>query len=101
MFILALALGMTVEELGDKMSARELAEWRVYYDLEPFGDCRADYNTGLLASMLANMFRDKGKKVAQPIDFMLHQDAQVDDTQTAERRQSQEKMIDALKGLKG
>ena len=38
MFRLALALGMTVAELGNRMSYSELMEWIAFYNLEPFGD---------------------------------------------------------------
>ncbi len=92
---------MTGEELGEKLSAYELAEWRAYYDLEPFGDVRADYRTGLLASLVANMFKGKGEKLITPIELMLHQDAKVDDEQPPDNRESQQEMINALKGLGG
>lgn len=90
------------------MTARELAEWRAYYDLEPFGDMRADYRTGLLASMIANIFRRKGDKPLLPTDFMLHSDAHPEKktataapATAADRRKSQEEMIKAMKALEG
>ena len=90
---------MTVEELGQRMSSRELTEWRAYYDLEPFGDCREDFRTGILASLIANMFRGKGDKVTAPLDFMIHQDAKIDKGQPVDAKEGQQKMIDALKKL--
>lgn len=105
---------MTVAELGDRMTARELAEWKAYYELEPFGDLRADYRTGLLASMLANLVRGKNDKPLTPKDFILHRDAQTTTPTTGaaagaspgpgegtERRASQLELIAALKGIGG
>ena len=37
-FRLALALGMTVEEMLDRMTWREYLDWTEYYGLEPWGE---------------------------------------------------------------
>lgn len=92
---------MTVQELGERMTARELAEWRAFYDLEPFGDLRNDFRTGILASIISNMFREKRDKPLTPVDFMIHQDAKPNrSSDPGTRRESQEKMIEALKTIK-
>ena len=63
---------MTVAELGDRMSSRELSEWMAYYSIEPFGDERADLRSGIVASTIANVNRDpkKQKTPFKPVDFM-------------------------------
>ena len=57
--------------LGEMTSA-QFAEWLAYSRLEPGGEERDDLRMGVLASMIANMFREKGKKPAQPTDFILN-----------------------------
>lgn len=66
-FRLALALGMTVAELGRRMSAAEFAEWQAYSQIEPFGARRADQRAWLGVMALANVHR--GEK-AKPIDLL-------------------------------
>jgi len=49
-----------------------LSEWHAYYNLEPFGEWRGDYRAGMIASVLAEIHRDK-KKRKRPFtvdDFM-------------------------------
>jgi hypothetical protein len=69
MFRLALALGMTVEELGERMSSRELSEWIAFNAISPIGDERADLRSGIVASVMANCHRTKGQPF-RPVDFM-------------------------------
>jgi len=53
----------------------ELTEWMAYDSISPFGPERDELRTGLIAAMLANMFRSKGKgsgaALAKPSDFLL------------------------------
>lgn len=65
-------LGRTHEELLDSMSGRELAEWMAFYQVEPFGDVRGDLQAGIVASTLANVYRDRKKKPKpyNPEEFM-------------------------------
>jgi hypothetical protein len=55
------------------MSSREFAEWVQYYQLEPFGEPRADLRSGIVASTVANSARDPKKKPTpfKPDDFMI------------------------------
>jgi hypothetical protein len=54
---------MTVEEMLDRMSAREFAAWVVFdRQVEPIGDRRADLRAGGIAATIANVFRDEKKK---------------------------------------
>lgn len=55
---------MTVAELGRRMSSAEFAEWVGYYEIEPFGDLRADYRAGIVASLIFNSNR---VETAEPI----------------------------------
>ena len=54
------------------MSSREFAEWMAYYEIEPFGEERADWRAGMIAATIANIFRDtkKRRKPYKPQDFM-------------------------------
>jgi hypothetical protein len=61
---------MTVAELGQRISAAELAEWQVYDALEGLPDARADWRSGLRAALLANIHRKKGTPAFRPRDFM-------------------------------
>jgi len=41
-----------------------------YYRLECWGNERSDYQTGIIASTMANIFRSKQQRVFRPEDFM-------------------------------
>jgi len=71
-FRLALALGCTVEELLDRITALELDEWLAYYNLEPWGEERADLRAGIISSTIANCrpFRKRSSKSFKPKHFM-------------------------------
>jgi len=67
MFRMALALGCTVAELGDRMSYAELVEWMAYYMLEPWGCEPEDIRTSILAAASVAPFT---KRRVRPKDFM-------------------------------
>lgn len=71
MFRLALALSMTVAELGQRMSSAELTEWALFFEIEPLGG-DDEWRAGMLASTIANVNRDpdKRKKAFEPTEFM-------------------------------
>lgn len=52
------------------MDSEEFAAWLAFYSQHPFGDQRADWRAGVVASTMANMWGGKGKFA--PGDFMLH-----------------------------
>lgn len=54
----------------EELTGKQLTEWEAYYSLEPFGELQEWERTGLLASMIANLFRGKDNKAAQPVDFI-------------------------------
>lgn len=66
---MALALGMTVEELGERMSSRELTEWLAFDRISPIGDERDDLRAGIVASTVANCHRSR-REPFTPQDFM-------------------------------
>ncbi len=43
------------------MTAREFAEWRAYYALEPFGSWRDNYHAAMIAHILAMVNSDPKK----------------------------------------
>ena len=74
---MALALGMTVGELLQRMSSRELTEWMAFFSLEPWGTEVEDWRAGLIASTVANGYRDpkRRRKPYEPKDFMPRYEA--------------------------
>lgn len=50
---------------------RQFRRWLDFYELEPWGDERADLRSGIVASILANVNRDPTKSSSfSPYDFM-------------------------------
>jgi len=54
-----------------RMGARLFAEWKAFYALDPFGEERADLRMGVIAAILSNIYRRKGRRRKTPADFML------------------------------
>ena len=65
---------MPVRELLARTGSDELTEWMAFYQLEPFGDLRADLRSGVIASTFANANRSKNAQVFTPEDFMPYLD---------------------------
>lgn len=61
-----------MDELLRGMSSAEMAEWMAYAMIEPFGEARADLRMGIIASLLANIYRDpkKRRQAYKPEDFI-------------------------------
>lgn len=66
---------MTVAELSDRMSYRELIEWMAYYELEPWGAERDDLRSGISTAALVRMWAGKNAKKITPTMFMPFYDA--------------------------
>ena len=64
-----------------RCDSREYAEWRALYELDPWGEERADLRAGIIASTIANVNRGKGKSFS-PGDFMPEFDKPVRTLQT-------------------
>ncbi len=60
----------TLPEALARCDSRQFAEWQAYYELEPWGEERADLRAGIIASTIANVNRGKGQKAFSPGDFM-------------------------------
>lgn len=58
---LALALGMTVAEVQEKVSAEELKWWMAYSRISPISKDRDDYNAALITQAIYNVNRGKSK----------------------------------------
>ncbi len=53
-----------------RLGSDEFTEWVAYSQLEPFGDLRGDYRSGVVAATLANVHRTKDARAFRPEDFM-------------------------------
>jgi hypothetical protein len=76
LFRLALALGKTVRELRETLSYREFVEWCQFYEIEPWGDHRADLRAGVIAATLQNVYYQAvgAEQTARPLDYMPYVD---------------------------
>lgn len=62
---------MTVAELMDRMGSRELDDWKLFYNQEPFGAERDNWHMGVLASLFQNSRRRKSSDPkTKPGDFL-------------------------------
>jgi hypothetical protein len=59
---------MTKREMLKRMDSQELTEWIAYSQIEPFGSFNGFYQSGTIASILANTY-SKNKKFS-PMDFV-------------------------------
>lgn len=80
-------------EWQEAMTADEFLDWLAYYQVEPFGEFRADLRAGIITSNLMNLHLKKGAKPLQPSDFMP------DFTPQELKRLSPDQMIDFVKGF--
>jgi hypothetical protein len=62
-------LGRTVGELLATIDERELSEWAVFFDLEPFGPLADAYNSATISATLANVFGGHERSFT-PFDFL-------------------------------
>jgi hypothetical protein len=57
--------------MASLISARKMREWMVYAELEPFGSSAQFWQSGVVASTIANVNRTKkSQKAFSPEDFM-------------------------------
>lgn len=59
---------MSVKRCMQEVDAAEFVEWMLYFELEPFGEERADYRAAIIASTVANS--QSVKRRFTPKDFM-------------------------------
>lgn len=79
---------MTVRELLSKIGSDELAEWAAFYQIEPFGDYRADVRSGIIASTFANANRSSKTQPFKIEDFMPYLDKKKDKISDIEQLKS-------------
>ena len=56
----------------EDLPASLLAEWRAFYECDPWGEQRADSRVAVLSALTANMNRGKGQKAYEIRDFLLY-----------------------------
>ena len=61
---------MTREELRDRMSARELDDWKAKFFIEPFGSEQVITLLAALCAKMHNSWRGKGDEAVNPQDFL-------------------------------
>lgn len=61
---------MTRGELLARTTAREREEWAAYFDVEPWGEERADLRSAIVAATVANVNKGKNRQPFKPADFM-------------------------------
>jgi hypothetical protein len=74
--------------LLEEMSAETWVLWQLYYDLDPWGEERADLRSGMIAAVIAETNRDKKKrrKPYTPQEFMPQFDRPPPKPQTPEEQ---------------
>lgn len=95
---------MTVGELLRRISSRELSEWAVYFQLEPWGCEVEDWRAGLIAATIANANRDpkKRRRPYEPRDFMpQHEKPRVEEQSWEEQARIIEMWARTLEATKG
>ena len=94
---------MTVGQINEQMSAKELTEWMVFYSIEPFGPAREDYRAALQCSIAASAAGAK----AQPSDFIKpwsfaeEQQARLEQQEQERFTRQQEAQMAILKAMMG
>lgn len=76
---------MTVRDAQRRIDSREFSEWQAFEIIEPFGPWRADAQAGIIASVVANTHRTRGKAFT-PGDFMMKFDGEKKKPMTAEQQ---------------
>jgi len=58
------------QRLLEKLTAAELAEWMAYYEIEPWGEERADIRQAITSALIANQYRGKNQRPYKVQDFL-------------------------------
>jgi len=88
--------GRTIAEWQEVMSSEEFAEWAAYYEMNPFGPKRADYQAAVIARTIAQANAPKGKTF-QLSDFVLEFTTRV----KSEARMTSEQIVSFFQGMQG
>jgi hypothetical protein len=101
-FRLALALRQpNPDAMLAVMPYRVYQDWMTYYELEPFGEERADLRAGIIAATIANcLARRKGRPAFRVTDFMPRFGREKRRTRTPDDMLKQVKILNMLYGGK-
>ncbi len=84
------------------MSSREFTEWMAFFQLQPYGEWRADFRTASLMALIANVNRDPNKsKEFTPQEFMPTFEKALDERQTAEEMPEHERVWNKVRNAFG
>lgn len=84
-------MGMTAQELSERMSADEFVEHWTDYRMNPWGEERDDLRAGIVASLLFNINRTKDTAPRSPTDFVLYRYEREDESETRKKFIKQQK----------
>ena len=93
---------MTVSELDYRMSSRELTEWMVYAQIEPFGPPRQDYHASLISTVIANSNGNKMKPedFIKPFEYEKQEVVQEDPDKFSSKQEQMMAIFRAMAGAK-
>ena len=77
----------------EALTWQQLLGWLAYYEVEPFGEERADYRIGILTAAVHNALRRQGSRPYKPTDFMLSKPLKGDHQQGLEDMKRLARMI--------
>lgn len=86
-FRLALALGCEdPDALRARLTSRAWARWIAYFQVEPFGELRADFRAGYAMALQANLHRSEKVAAYEPADFFPSLERPANGDETAPER---------------
>ena len=88
-----------MKQLYREIDSAELVEWQAYYNLEPWGEQKADIRTGIIASTIANVNRGKNTKAFSHEDFVLKSRQELEHEARQKKKQSTEQIRKTLIGM--
>ena len=92
---MSLALGFAhPDELLQRLTSRQLAEWKAFAAIEDLGESRADMRAGMICATIANVHRDP--KRSEPFDPFMFMPAMALDRRPKAAEQSIAEMENAL-----
>lgn len=84
------------------MSSCEFSEWMAFFQLQPYGEWRADFRTASVMALIANVNRDP-KKTSEftPQDFMPDFEKALDERQAQEEMPEHERVWNKVRSAFG
>lgn len=101
-FMLALALGRTVEELDASLSLDEFRMWQVFYNINPWGFEVNDAQNAITRHLMASLWSD-GKRKLKIEDFRLplpKKSTRMKPVQNMDTNEWNAKILQAMFGVK-